>query len=160
MAKRKNRHFFTKERVLYGLLFLAILVADQVTKVLVRGMGLGEKIVAIPKVLWFTHLENTGASFSMLTGSNLLLIFIALLVLGALIYNYDSFKKNVEKIAYILLLSGIFGNLIDRVLRGSVTDFLDLGWFPVFNLADSALVIGVILLIVHELFMKKKVKKR
>jgi signal peptidase II len=146
----------TRERLLYSGLFLLILVADQVTKLFFRSLPLGEKHPFIPGVLWITHLENTGASFSMFSGSNTLLIFVALIVLGGLLYFSEHFKSRLEKISFALIVSGLLGNLIDRIFLGSVTDFLDLGWWPVFNIADSALVIGVAFLIVKEIFYREK----
>lgn len=163
MVRKKERNLTRKKEKKSYLpyLFVATLLLDQVTKVLIRkGIALGERLTTIPHVLWLTHVENTGASFSMLTGNNLLLIFVALIVLGLLIYNYDSFKGMWEKRAYALITAGLLGNLLDRILFGAVTDFLDLGWWPVFNVADSALVIGVLGLIVFELRNQLNRKKQ
>ncbi len=142
--------------VLPAGIFAVVLVLDQVVKSLARTWPLGESKVVIPGFFWLTHTENTGASFSMLTGNNTLLIWIALIVLGALIYYHDTFKDQFEKICYALILSGLLGNLIDRVFFGSVTDLFDLGWWPVFNIADSALVVGVLGLLAYELWKKRK----
>jgi signal peptidase II len=139
-------------------LTLSTLLLDQASKALVRTLPLNESLTAIPGAFWITHVQNTGASFSILTGNNLLLFFIGLVALGLLIAYSDAFKTKMEKIAYALLLAGITGNLVDRVLFGGVTDLFDLGWFPVFNVADSALVIGVGLMILDEIWLKRKEK--
>nr|AEO37469.1 MMGP5 [uncultured organism] len=62
----------------------------------------------------------------------------------------------MERSSYALILAGLLGNLIDRLFFGSVTDMFDLGWWPIFNVADSTLVIGVIGLVVYEIFWKGK----
>ncbi len=142
------------------LLFLLIVLLDQLSKALVRHWPLGEQHAIIPGFCWLTHAQNSGASFSILTGNNSLLLFVALFVLGLLLYYYDSFKTAAERVAYALLMSGLLGNLIDRVLFGSVTDLFDLGWWPVFNVADSALVVGVAILVWCELKKLKNSKKK
>ncbi len=142
----------------YLLLALALLVLDQLTKALVRTLPLGSRMPLLPGFLWLSHVENTGASFSILQGSNALLAWVAVIVLGILIYAYGSFRTRVERVIYALLLAGLLGNLVDRLLFGAVTDFVDLGWFPVFNVADSCLVVGVSALVAYELFRKGHAK--
>ncbi|MBR9692814.1 signal peptidase II [Candidatus Woesearchaeota archaeon] len=153
MVKKKGAWF--KNNLLYIIIFVAVLVVDQVTKYLTYTY-LEEKVALIPGVLWLSHIINTGASFGSLQGQNALLIWVALIVLGVLIYSYDTFRTKTEKIFYTLILSGLIGNLIDRVLFGGVTDMIDLGWWPVFNIADSALVVGVLGMIVYEIWKKIK----
>ena len=77
----------------------------------------------------------------MLSGNNTLLIFVSLMALGIIMMSVKHIKKEHE-IPLILLVAGLIGNLIDRVFRGFVVDFFDFGWWPVFNLADSAIVVG------------------
>jgi len=156
-SKKKEGSWFKEQRLVLGL-FLTVL--DQLSKALVRHWPLGERHALIPGFFWLTHTQNTGASFSMLTGNNTLLIFVALFVLGLLLYYHDAFTTTIERLAYVLLVSGLLGNLLDRVFFGSVTDLLDLGWFPVFNLADSALVVGVALLLWCELRKRKGQRSR
>lgn len=140
----------------YLLLGLGILILDQVSKTLIRlFLPTNKSTTIIPHTLWLTHVQNTGASFSLFNNHNTILIFVALIVLGMMIYLYDLFKSGVERLCFSLLLAGIIGNLFDRIIFGSVTDFLDLGWWPVFNIADSAMVIGVLLLVGYELFRKR-----
>lgn len=142
----------------YAALALGLLLLDQGSKALTRGLlTLGESVAVIPGALWLTHVRNTGASFGMLRGNNALLLWVAVIVLGILIYSYESFRTRTERACYALILAGLLGNLIDRVLLGGVTDMLDLGWWPVFNVADSALVIGVVGLIVYEMLSKRAI---
>ena len=153
MAKKKDTWF--KNNLLYIIIFVSVLVVDQVTKCLTRTY-IEEQLTVIPGVLWLSNIINTGASFGSLQGQNALLIWVALIVLGVLIYSYDAFRTKTEKVFYTLILSGLIGNLIDRVVFGGVTDMLDLGWWPVFNIADSALVVGVLGMIAYEIWKKVK----
>ncbi len=143
-------------RLPYGLLFLAVLAVDQLSKALIRQLPLGGSMTALPGLLQLTHVENTGASFSILAGNNQLLIWIALLVLGLLLYWHDAFTAPPERAGYALILAGLVGNLLDRLFLGAVTDLFDLGWWPVFNVADSALVVGVLTLVGYELYRKRE----
>jgi signal peptidase II len=94
-------------------------------------------------VFSLTRVVNTGASFGLLQGNNTLLVFISLIALGLVMANVKGITKKFE-VPASLLTAGIIGNLIDRLSRGFVVDFIDLGWWPVFNIADSAIFIGVI----------------
>lgn len=159
MTKRKSgkKRFY---QFVYGWLLLLLFIADQTSKALIRALPVGGRVTIIPGFLRFSHIQNTGASFSSFQGMNTTLIFVSLAALGLLLYYHDSFRTRAEKIFLMLLLAGIVDNLVDRVLLGSVTDFFDLGWFPVFNIADSCLTVGVIGLIIYELFLKKTEKQR
>lgn len=130
-----NIRFFS---VVFGVLLL-----DQLTKAWARTLTTP---ISTPLVE-FIHVTNTGASFSILQGQNLLLIGVSVLALGFL-YRY---RDEVPSIVLALLAAGILGNLIDRIFLGAVTDFINLRWWPVFNVADSSLVIGVISAIVLDL---------
>ncbi len=137
------------------VLAAGLLLLDQLTKALVlSSLPLGESVTLIPRLLWLTHVRNTGASFSILAGQNTLLLLVALVVLGLLLYWHDTFNTRIERGCFALIIAGLLGNLVDRIRFGGVTDFLDLGWWPVFNVADSALVVGVLLLVAHELSRK------
>ena len=152
MAAKGKRfyHYF------YGWLLLLLLAVDQLAKALIRGLPAGERLAVIPGFLWLSHVRNTGSSFGLFQGWNAILIWVSILFLGLLLYYHDSFRTKAEKIFLTLLFMGVLGNLVDRVFLGSVTDIFDLGWFPVFNVADSCLTIGVIGLILYELFWKKE----
>lgn len=97
------------------------------------------KFIVIKDILEFNYLENFGASFNILTGSRLILIIIGII---GLIYVNKTFKNN------ILLNAGIIGNLFDRIIYGYVRDYISILSFPVFNLADTYIVLGAILIVI------------
>ena len=146
----------SRRRVLaFALTASMVVLLDQFTKELVRrSLALGESVPVIDGVLWLTRVRNTGAAFGLLRGWQWLLVAIALVVLGAVAWALVRLKpeSGVARTAFALITGGAIGNLIDRVVSGGVTDFFDLGWFPVFNVADIALDVGVALLIVWLLF--------
>lgn len=96
------------------------------------------------------YTTNTGAAFGILQGHTTLLIFIGLVVIGALLY-----YSHEHQLALGFLLGGTFGNLIDRVIYGSVIDFIHLPFWPSFNVADSFNVLGVGLLLLDALVRKR-----
>ena len=122
------------------------LVLDQLTKWLVRGhFSLGEGFPLINGIIHITYVQNTGAAFGILKGGQPLFIFFSSLVIVWMtweILHSESFPWPSA-----LILTGALGNLIDRLRFGYVVDFLDLRVWPVFNVADSALTIGVIALL-------------
>ena len=148
-----------KKIFIYSFIFLLI---DQLSKLLINlNMDLNESIELINNFFSITYVHNIGAAFSLLPGNRLLFIIIAIFVLGII---YLFFIKNqklnkLEVISYSLLISGIIGNLIDRIIFGYVLDFLDFNIFgynfAIFNFADSFIVISVSLLIIGLLGEKK-----
>jgi len=129
------------------------LLIDQITKVLVH-LFLND-IEIIPNFLNFTYVENTGAAWGIFDNNRMFLVCISVVTL-LVISKYLKSEASINKLtmtSYGLLIGGIFGNLIDRIFRGYVIDFLNfniLGYhFPVFNIADVAIVIGVILMIIE-----------
>ena len=131
-----------------------IILLDQIVKLLItHNLVVGESIKIINNFFYITYVNNSGAAWSILTGNRILLIVITLLVLF-IIYKYlikNKKLQKIEQIIYGLLVGGVIGNLIDRVVRGYVIDYLDFYIFnydyPIFNIADAAIVIAVILLI-------------
>ena len=139
-------------------LSLVVIVLDQATKFLVtRFLELYERVEVLP-VLDFTLLHNTGAAFSMLAGASgwQRWFFIALaLVVSVMLVVWIWRTPRGEKLlplSLALILGGAIGNVIDRVLHGYVVDFIHAHWgtayFPAFNIADSAITVGAMLLIV------------
>lgn len=138
-----------------------VVVLDQISKQMVDAfMRLHETIPLLP-MFQLTYLRNQGAAFSFLSnaGGWQRWFFIGLAVIASLLIAYwirhlDR-KKNWEAAAWALVLGGAMGNLIDRVLYGSVIDFLDVfyeNWhWPAFNLADSAITIGIAMLLLDAL---------
>ena len=137
-----------KKLFIFSMIFLFI---DQLTKGLINiYMNVNESI-KIFDFLSLTYVHNTGAAFSMLSGARWLFIILGIIALN-IIYIFfirDKNLSNFEIVTYALLLSGIIGNLIDRILYGYVIDFIDVTIFDfaIFNLADSFIVISVILLL-------------
>ena len=139
-----------------GIISLIVIIIDRILKVLVtNNFVLNVRNKIIDGFFYITNCHNEGEAFSLFSGNVLFLIFITLIVLF-LIYRTIN-KENVNKIgilAYGLLLGGILGNLYDRIFYGYVIDYLDFRIFnfnfAIFNLADAAIVVGAILLIVFE----------
>ncbi len=146
------------------ILSLILAIIDQVSKLLIlRGTTLNNSLAIIKNFFYITYTHNTGAAFSIFTGKRLFLIVITIIVL-IIIINYikkNKITKKAELIALSLVMGGSIGNLIDRIVYGYVIDFIDIkifGYdFPVFNIADSFITIGVILLILT-LNRKEKAK--
>jgi signal peptidase II len=103
---------------------------------------------ALEQFFRFTHTSNTGVAFGLFQNANLLFaIFASIVSIGIIFFNQKLEPGNaLLRIALGLQLGGALGNLIDRILFGSVTDFLDFGPWPVFNVADTAVVAGVLLM--------------
>lgn len=148
-----------KKLAIFSILFIFI---DQLSKGFINlYMDLNQSIELLPNFFNLTYVHNTGAAFSILSGNRWLFIIITLIALNVIYIFFikDKELKKSEIIIYSLLLGGIIGNLIDRILYGYVLDFLDFNIFgydfAIFNLADSFIVISVILLIIMMLGEKK-----
>jgi len=139
--------------VAFGLVIL-----DQLSKLLIlQTFVFGESIPLIPQVLHLTLIQNTGIAFGLFQNNpGLLTAIITACVILLLIYSIRLHSAHkLEQWAFGLILGGAFGNLIDRFRFGWVVDFIDLRVWPVFNLADSGITIGVILLAWKVLFRPK-----
>lgn len=140
-----------------SLISFIVFIVDRITKILVTSyFSLNVKNKIVNNFLYITNCHNTGAAFSIFSGNIIFLILITLIVLY-LIYKTIKDKKNMSNlsvISYGLLLGGIVGNLFDRLFYGYVIDFIDFIIFKydfaVFNIADVAIVIGAIMLLVFE----------
>lgn len=142
---------FMKKKII--IISTLVLLIDQLSKILVGiNINLNDSII-INNFFSLTNVYNEGAAFSILKGQRLIFIIIGFIML-IIIYNYiKDFKNNIRNvIAFSLLIGGITGNLLDRIFLGYVRDFLDfkiIGWdYPVFNIGDSAIFMGIILLII------------
>jgi signal peptidase II len=156
----------------YGLeaaLIAAIVIADQVTKAFVRReIPLHDSVTVVPGVLNLVHVRNTGAAFGFLNGVEfpckatvVALVATAALVGIALYAARESSHERLSRIGLALILGGALGNLVDRLFIGSVVDFIDVvfgSWhFWAFNVADSAITLGVAAMILDMIGMGRHV---
>lgn len=153
--------------VIYYLIAVFVIALDQITKILVvKNMELGESIQIIDNFLNITSHRNTGAAWGILAGQMWFFYIITVIVVIGLVYYLQTMGKShiLLGTSLGLMLGGAIGNFIDRVVRKEVVDFVDtniFGYdFPVFNVADSALTIGVILLMIFMLFEEKLLKEK
>lgn len=131
-----------------------IVFLDRITKIFFSHiLSLGESIPLWPNVLHMTLVHNTGIAFGLFKNQGIVFIIIPVIMIILLGYNFYHYKYNEEKlsrlyiVAVSLILAGAIGNLVDRILYGYVIDFIDLRVWPVFNIADSAITIGAVLLL-------------
>lgn len=132
------------------MILAAVLIVDQLSKFGIQAsMSLGDSIPLIPGFFKITYLHNTGAAWSMLEGKMLFfyLISIAFLIGMAIFYKSTPSNDVLTRVGVVMMMAGTLGNFIDRLVFHYVRDFLDfiiLGYdFPVFNVADMSLCIGV-----------------
>lgn len=135
--------------------FSAVLVLDQASKALIRAaLRPGESIPVLRDIFYISHVRNIGAAFGLLPGARPVFVATSLLVVIAIMVYWARWKPKTRwlLISTALVAGGAVGNLIDRVFAGRVTDFFEVRGFPVFNIADSSIFIGVALLIIWILF--------
>lgn len=142
---------------------IVILLLDQITKFIVASsMKVGDSFNVIPNFLNITSHRNNGAAWGILSGKMSFFYIITIIILVVLIIFYIKEAKQhlLMQVAISLLFAGALGNFIDRVLHGEVVDFVDtniFGYnFPIFNVADSSLTIGVLLIVIALLTDMKK----
>lgn len=145
-----------------SILGIAIIFLDQVTKLLVvKFMELGESIPLIDGFLYLTSHRNEGAAWGMLQGRMWLFYIITVFVIVVLVMFYKREAKTslLLQTSLVLLMAGAIGNFIDRLLFQKVVDFVDtviFGYdFPIFNVADASLTVGVILMMIQIFFFDK-----
>jgi signal peptidase II len=153
--------------VFYYIIALIIIIIDQVTKwLIVKSMQLGESITVIEDFLYITSHRNRGAAWGILQGQMWFFYIITVIVIIGIIVYIQKFArgKYLLGISLGLMLGGAIGNFIDRVYRKEVVDFVDtyiFGYdFPIFNVADSALVVGVGLLLLQMLREERESKEK
>lgn len=139
-------------QILQGILFLFVM--DRISKfVITQWLEPGETHPVIPGVFHITRMQNTGAAFSLFYQHPEALTLLSALLFGIFLWIAMTKKAMdpLEKIGFVCILGGALGNLMDRLRWGSVTDFLDFTiiHYPVFNLADSFIFIGVFVLVWH-----------
>lgn len=139
-----------------------VLVLDQMTKYLVRLFMFDSSVIVFENVFHLTFVKNTGALFGMFQNSNTIFIFITVVVIGFLVYLLKT-SQDTKMFYYCnigLLIGGAVGNLVDRIFFGYVIDFVDVRVWPVFNVADSAISVGIVLMITYLIYEESMSKKK
>lgn len=163
MTKKQN---LIKNAIILVGIALLIIGLDQWSKSLVRDqIGLGNEIYPISFLapfFRFTYVKNTGAAFGIFQNANKLLLILSILISLVVLWLY--FKSEEEplifRISLAMMLGGAIGNMIDRIRFGFVTDFIAVGRFPVFNIADSAVTVGVAIMLIAMLIHERKEKSK
>ena len=149
-ARPRTLGFFLRRDAPFFLVAIGVFLLDLGTKALIRGsLELGE---AWPNEDWLVrikHVTNNGAAFGMLQGQGVFLTFTAVMAIGAIAFYYlfPPFESGWLRGALGLLLGGAAGNLLDRIRFGEVTDFIQFPHYPAFNVADSAITVGLAVII-------------
>ena len=146
------------------IITLVLIIIDQLIKIIIKSnMKLYQEIKIIKNFFSIMYLKNTGAAFSILENKTILLILFSvcfILIIGKFIKKESDNINKIELISLGMILGGVFGNLIDRIIYKGVIDYLSFKIinynFPVFNLADICITIGAFILIVDSLFLRKK----
>jgi len=130
-----------------------VVVLDQLTKIFFSDLlSIGESLPVLRNILHMTLVHNTGIAFGLFKNQGAVFIVIPIIAVGLLVYNIYYYRHNGEElsrlyiIAFSLILGGAIGNLLDRILYGYVIDFIDFRIWPVFNVADSAITVGALVI--------------
>jgi len=132
------------------IIFLFLILFDRVTKLWAAGI---HSIIDY-NILSLHFVTNTGAGFSILSNHNTFLIWLSIIIAGLAIYFHELFPKY----AFVMIMSGLTSNLIDRIVHGYVIDFIDFKFWPVFNIADSLIFLGVAITIISLLLKDSMLK--
>ena len=141
--------FWVRKSWMLWILAAVVILLDQSTKSIIVGwLSWGESWPA-EGFLRLTHARNTGTAFSLFQGHSNILSIVAIVAVGVLLWVYWSTgaKSFILRVALGLQLGGAIGNLLDRLQQGYVTDFIDVGPWPIFNVADSAISVGMVLML-------------
>ena len=137
------------------LLTIVLFIIDIVSKIVVsKLMDVYDSLIIVKDFFYITYVRNTGVAWSIFEGEILAIIIVSLMIITFIIYYIfkNKPKSEFEIIGYSFILGGAFGNLFDRIIYGYVVDFLDFYIFgydyPIFNLADSFIFVGVVLLVI------------
>ena len=144
------------EDIMIIIITFLVFLFDILSKIVVINyLQLEESVKVINNFLYLTYVRNTGAAWSILSNNSYVVLGISLLIIVGIIWYIwkNKIDNRFEKVAYSLVLGGAIGNFINRLFYGYVIDFIDIKIFgydyPIFNLADVFIVIGVILLIIY-----------
>ena len=146
--------------ILWCIIIAALVILDQVTKILVAGnMVLYESIPVIPKLFSLTYIHNYGAAWGMFSEHRWVFLIItaaALMIMPIILYRYRKLHF-LFGFSLSMILAGAIGNMIDRVFLGYVVDFIEAVFidFPIFNVADICVVVGAVLMAIYLIFLDK-----
>lgn len=144
------------------LVILGVLLTDHLIKLLVRStMYCGQTIPVIGGIFSITYVQNRGAAFSLFTGRGKMIMVITFIALCIAVWYMEKHKNShwTLLLSLELIIAGGVGNLIDRAVRGYVTDMFDMHFFPVFNVADIAICVGCGFLILYMFVFDKPDEK-
>lgn len=149
--------------IFYILLTMILVAIDQFSKYLtVQNIELYEVKNVIPKFLSFTYVKNSGAAWSILEGQMLFFYIITSIVIIIIVYYLitEGIEDKIFGVILSIILSGTIGNFIDRLLNKYVIDMIKVEFidFPIFNLADSFLVVGIFTLIIYTIYLERQLK--
>jgi signal peptidase II len=154
------------QNMIYILLIAAIVIGDQVAKYFtVANLPVGGSVTFIPGFMDFTHVQNTGAAFSMFSNATWILTLLSAVMAAVVIFLLFKYKKQVNSklfnAAMAFIAGGAIGNLIDRIIQGYVTDMMQFTFvdFAIFNVADCFVTFGAIMLGIWVLWFWDKHKK-
>lgn len=146
-----------KRNLILLVILVGTLLLDQITKVIAEAsLGLYESFTIIPDFFAFTFVKNTGAAWSMLEGKMVFFYIITVVAMIAMVLYFRTLKSHqfLSKIGIVLMISGTLGNFIDRLFLQYVRDFIDFyifGYdFPIFNVADICLCVGIGIILLDE----------
>jgi len=150
-----------KKDVLFFSIVAIVIILDQITKYfIVKKFEFLQSKPLITNVLHLTYIQNTGAGFGILQDQTIALIWLSIIVIGIILFVYDKIQANIQCVFTALILGGTIGNLIDRIRLNYVVDFIDFRIWPAFNVADSALTVGIFGLLIYFFVVERKSFKR
>ncbi len=146
-----------KQGILFLIISIAVVVFDYAVKFIVRkSISPGQSIILLKNVLHITYVKNFGAGFGIFQGKTNILIWFSVIAIGIILFYYDKIiEKKSLQVASALILGGTVSNLIDRIFLGFVVDYIDFRIWPVFNIGDSCITIGALILIIYLIKQEK-----
>jgi len=141
--------------IIFTIIFILLDIGSKL--IVSKYLFINQSIPVIKNFMNITHVKNTGVAWNLFDNQTILILIISVIVIiGFIIYIYKNKPSNlIDKIAYSMIIGGAIGNFVNRLTYGYVTDFIDISLFgynyPIFNLADSFIVLGVIILIISSL---------
>ncbi|AQS53200.1 Lipoprotein signal peptidase [Jeotgalibaca dankookensis] len=147
--------------MIYYMLAALLIVVDQLSKwAILQNFELYEEKILLPGFLSLFYIQNRGAAWGIFEGRMIFFYIITVFVVGYLIYMFHKEKTDSKLVgvSFSLILAGAIGNFIDRLVNGFVVDMFRLDFinFPIFNVADMCLTVGVALMLIHVLFFEKE----